>query len=139
MRLTLSRDPITMMNRINGALSDENFFDWDDTQLDMYEEEDKVIVKLKAPGFDEKNVEISVEDNTLTITGQAELEEEESDKSRKYYKREIRSQSFTRSVALPTGVVAEEAEANFKNGILHITMPKAEESKPKKISVKASR
>jgi HSP20 family protein len=108
---------------------------WDDTQLDMYEEGDNVIVKLKAPGFDEKSIDISIEENTLTITGNLEKEEEEEDKKRKIYRKEIRTESFTRSVSLPCKVKAERAEAKFKNGILHLVLPKAEESKPKKISV----
>ncbi|MFW5702396.1 MAG: Hsp20/alpha crystallin family protein [Candidatus Dojkabacteria bacterium] len=138
MRLTLARDPFTMASRLSNMISDEDMFgiDWDDTQLDMYEKEDKIVVKLKAPGFDEKNIDISIEGNSLTITGNVEHSEEEEDKDKKYYRKEIRNQSFTRSVSLPSKVIAEEADAHFKNGILHLHLPKAEEAKPKKISVK---
>lgn len=139
MRLTLSRDPLTMLNRMHNSLMDDEFFNvnWDDTQLDMYEEENKIVVQLKAPGFDEKNIEISVEGNNLTVTGNAEIREEEEDKKKKYYRKEIRTQSFTRSVSLPSRVKAEEAEAEFKNGILHLSLPKAEEALPKKIMINA--
>jgi HSP20 family protein len=127
-----------MLNRIQNSIADEDFFNigWDDTQLDMYEKDDKVIVTLKAPGFDEKNIDISIEDNTLSITGTAEVTEEEEDKKRKYYRKEIRHQSFARSVSLPTRVIADKAEAEFKNGMLHLTLPKAAEALPKKIQVK---
>ena len=136
MKLTL-RDPFTSLGRFQNALVDDDFFNlnWDDTQLDMYEEEDKIVVKLKAPGFDEKSIDISVEGNALTITGNVERQEEEEDKKKKYYRKEITSQSFTRSISLPAKVIAESAEGNFKNGILNLNLPKAEESKPKKIQI----
>ncbi len=138
MRFALSRDPLLTFNRLQNALSDDEGLDftWDETQMDMYEEADKFVIKLKAPGFDSKNIDISIEGNTLTVTGNAEIEEEEEDKKKKYYKKEIRNQSFTRSVSLPNKVKTEEVEAEFKNGILHLTLPKAEEAKPKKIEVK---
>jgi HSP20 family protein len=140
MKLRLSRDPFRTMKRLQGAMNEDDFFniDWDETEMDMYEEGDDIKVKLKAPGFDEKNIDISVEDNTLTISGKAEVTEEEEEKQKKYFRREIRNQSFTRSVTLPSRIVPEDAEAEFKNGILHLTLPKAEEAKPKKISVKVS-
>jgi len=124
-----------MLNRIQNSISEDDFFNinWDDTQLDMYEKDDKVIVTLKAPGFDEKSIDISIEDNTLTITGTVEAADEEEDKKRKYYRKEIRKQSFARSVSLPTRVIADKAEAEFKNGMLHLTLPKAAEALPKKI------
>jgi HSP20 family protein len=137
MRLALSRDPYTMMRRMQNSLVNDNFFDfeWDDTQMDVYEEGDDVVVSLKAPGFDEKNIDISVEDNTITITGNHEQTEEEEDKSKKYFRKEIRKESFARSATLPKRVQADKADASFKNGILTIRMPKAEEAKPRKISV----
>jgi len=113
--------------------------EWDNTELDMYEEDDGVIVKLKTPGFDDKNVDITVEDNSVTITGKAEKTEEEEDKKKKYYRKEISQKSFTRTVSLPSKVLAEQANAEFKNGILTLALPKAEESKPKKIMIKAER
>jgi len=129
-------DPLTVARRMRDF--DENFdiFEWDDTQLDMYEEDDHVMVNLKAPGFDEKNVEITVQDNSVTITGNAETKEEEQDKKKKYYRKEISQKSFTRTVSLPSKVIADQAEAEFKNGILHLRLPKAEEAKPKKVTIK---
>ena len=129
-------DPFAMARRMRDW-DDFDIVDWDDTEIDMYEEDDKVVVKLKAPGFNEKNVDITVEDNSLTITGTAE--EEKEDKNKKYYRKEITHRSFTRTVSLPTKVVADQAKAEFKNGILEIELPKAEESKPKKVQIKASK
>jgi HSP20 family protein len=140
MRLSLSRDPLTMMSRFQNMLDDETFgVDWDDTQMDVYEEDDKVIVKLKVPGFDEKNVEISVEGNTLTVSGTAETVEEDENKKKKYYRKEIRTQSFSRSITLPSGVEAEKASAHFKNGMLNLELPKTEAAKPKRIEIKAQK
>jgi HSP20 family protein len=128
-------DPFRLSSRMPGF---EGFFEmpeWDSTELDMYEEPDKVVVKLKAPGFDEKNVDITVEDNSLTITGKAEKEEEQKDDQKKYYRKEISQRSFTRTISLPSRVIAEKAQAVFKNGILNLELPKAEESKPKKVNI----
>ncbi|MBD3280458.1 Hsp20 family protein [Candidatus Dojkabacteria bacterium] len=128
-------DPFTVARRMQ---SWDDLFDgaeWDDNELDMYEEEDKVVVQLKAPGFDDKNVDITVEGNSVTITGNVEKKEEEEDKKKKYYRKEIAQRSFTRTVSLPSKVVPEEAKAEFKNGILNLELPKAEESKPKKVNI----
>lgn len=135
MRMTVW-DPFRAPRRLQNL---NDFFDvaeWDDTELDLYEEEDQVVVQLKAPGFDEKNVDITVEDNSVTITGNSEKTEEEEDKKKKYYRKEISQKSFTRTVSLPSKVLADKATAEFKKGILHLHLPKAEESKPKKVNIK---
>ena len=130
-------DPFKMTRRMSNLWDDDfGVMEWDNTEMDMYEEDDKVVVKLKAPGFDEKNVDISVDDNSVTITGKMETREEEEDKKKKFFRKEIRSQSFARTVTLPTKILADQAEAKFKNGILRLTLPKAEEVKPKKIQIK---
>ncbi len=135
MRMTVW-DPFRSTRRIPGFWDDDFSIDWNENELDMYEEEDNFIVKVKAPGFDEKNVEITLEDNTLTVTGKTESEEEEEDKKKKYYKKEIRSQSFTRTVQLPRKVESEKIDASFRNGMLTIKLPKAEEVKPRTIKIK---
>jgi len=137
MRMTVW-DPFAVARRMRDIDDWNDMFEYDETELDMYEEEDKVVVKLKAPGFDDKNVNITVEDNTVTITGSAETKEEEEDKAKKYYKKEITQRSFTRTVSLPSKVLVDKANAEFKNGILQLTLPKAEESKPKKVEIKVN-
>lgn len=106
--------------------------------LDMYEDGDNVVVEAKIPGFKEEEIEISVEDNVLTITGNAQEEKVEEDKKKKYYYKEVTKQSFTRSVSIPSKVDAENATAEIKDGMIKITMPKLPEAKPKKISVKTN-
>jgi HSP20 family protein len=90
---------------------------------------------MKAAGFTPEQIDISIEGKVLTITGNAETEKQEEDKQRKYYYREMHNESFTRSISLPTSVKTDAVKAEFKNGILHIKMPKIEEAKPKKISI----
>jgi HSP20 family protein len=104
-------------------------------ELEMFEDDDNVVVKMKAAGFTPEQIDISIEGKVLTITGKAESEKEEEDKKRKYYYKEMHNESFSRSVSLPTSVKTEAVKAEFKNGILQVTMPKVEEVKPKKISI----
>jgi len=104
-------------------------------EIEMYEDNEDVVVKMKAAGFKPEDIEISIEGKVLTVTGKVEDEVEEEDKKRKYYYKEMRNESFTRSISLPTSVKSDEVNAEFKNGILKIKMPKVEEVKPKKISI----
>ena len=108
---------------------------WSAPAIDMYQTDDEVIVKAALPGFNADDVQINVTGEVLTIRG--ELKHEEEKKERAWHMREQRWGSFERSVALPTDVVADKANADFANGILTITLPKAEEVKPKTITVKA--
>jgi HSP20 family protein len=101
----------------------------------MYQTDDEVVVKAALPGFKADDVQINVTGEVLTIRG--ELKHEEEQKEKAWHIREQRWGSFERSVALPTDVVADKANADFANGILTITLPKAEEVKPKTITVKA--
>ncbi|HEX9804156.1 MAG TPA: Hsp20/alpha crystallin family protein [Candidatus Dojkabacteria bacterium] len=130
-------DPYKVRRMIDETWGDDFGMNWDDNELDMYEEEGKFVIKLKAPGFDDKNVDITIDANSVTIMGKAEKEEEEEDKKRKYYKKELVTKSFTRTVNLPRRVIAENAKANFKSGILVIELPKSEDEMPKKINIKA--
>jgi HSP20 family protein len=104
-------------------------------EMEMYEDDDNVVVKLKAAGFEPEQIDISIEGKVLSITGKIEQEKEEEDPKRKYYYKEMRNESFTRSISLPTSVKSEAIKAEMKNGILRVTLPKAEEVKPKKISI----
>ena len=104
-------------------------------EIEMYEDDENVVVKMKAAGFKADDIDISIEGKLVTITGKVQEEIEDEDKKRKYYYREMRNESFTRSISLPTSVKSDSVKAEFKNGILKITMPKIEEAKPKKISI----
>ncbi len=103
---------------------------------DIYQDKDNVIVEMDTPGIDAEKIDISVENDVLTVSGSRADKNEV--KKEDYYRKEVRSGSFSRSVILPMQVKGEEASAEFKNGILKITMPKAEEVKPKKIAVKVN-
>jgi HSP20 family protein len=108
---------------------------WSAPAVDMYQTDDEVTVKVALPGFKADEVQINVTGDVLTLRGEMKHEEDQKDKA--WHIREHRWSSFERSVALPTAVTADKASADFENGILTITLPKAEEVKPKTISVKA--
>ncbi|MFA6973284.1 MAG: Hsp20/alpha crystallin family protein [Parcubacteria group bacterium] len=103
--------------------------------IDVRQDKDNVIVETNLPGIDPDKVDISIENDVLTVTGRTE--EKKEVKHEDYYRKEIREGSFSRSVILPMAVKAEAAEAEYAKGILKISIPKAEEAKPKKISIKA--
>jgi HSP20 family protein len=104
-------------------------------ELDMMQTEDDVVVKASMPGVKPDDIDISVSGDTLTIRGETKSEEEV--KKADYHLHEIRQGSFARSVLLPCPVVSDKAKAEFENGILKLTLPKAEEVKPKTITIKA--
>ncbi len=102
--------------------------------VDMYEDNDNVIVETQLAGIDPEKVDISIENDILSIKGEAEKKTEVDEKN--YYRKEIRRGSFYRSVPLPTRVCGDEASAVAEGGILKITIPKAPEAKPKSIKIK---
>ena len=114
---------------------------WSVPAVDMYQTDDEIVVKASIPGFKAEEVQISVTGEILTLRGEMKHEDEKTSslpgKEKSWHIREQRWGSFERSVALPTEVVADKAKAEFENGILVVTLPKAEEVKPKTITVKA--
>jgi HSP20 family protein len=108
---------------------------WGLPMVDMYQTDENIVVKATLPGLDPKDLDIQVTGDVLTIRG--EVKTEEVEEGAKYHIREHRYQSFSRSMNLPSAVIADKASAEMKNGILTLTMPKAKESKPKVITVKA--
>jgi HSP20 family protein len=112
-------------------------FAWSDSSLavDMYETDDSVVVKTAIPGVKAEDISVSVTGDTLTI--KAESNEEEEVKRENYLRRERRFGSYCRSVTLPGGLEADKADADYNDGILTLTLPKAEEVKPKSITVKS--
>jgi HSP20 family protein len=108
---------------------------WTSPAVDMYQTDDEVVVRVALPGFKADEVQINVTGDVLHLRG--EMQQQEEKKERAWHIREQRWGSFERSIALPTEVTADKAAADFENGILTITLPKAEEVKPKTISVKA--
>jgi HSP20 family protein len=104
--------------------------------VDIYQTEDSVIVETPLPGIDPKNIEVSVDHNVLTIRGKVEHKTEIDEKN--YYRKEVRSNSYHRAVALPVHVDQAKAEADYKNGMLIVRLPKASEPNTKTIQVKRS-
>ncbi len=103
--------------------------------IDMYQTADDVVVKASLPGLKAEDVQISVHADTLTLRGEFKQEEERKDTT--WHMHEHRSGAFERSLLLPTDVQSDKARAEFEDGILTITLPKAEAVKPKTITIKA--
>ena len=103
--------------------------------IDMYQTDNDVVVKASIPGIKADEVQINVTGDILTLKGEVKQEEERKDRA--WHLREHRFGSFERSVVLPTDVKSDQAEAVFENGILTITLPKADEVKPRTINIKA--
>ena len=103
--------------------------------FDVSETENEIIVKAELPGMDVKDIDIALTDGLLTIKGERKLEKE--DKKENYHRIERQFGSFSRSLNLREKVKADGIEAAYKDGILTVALPKAEESKPKKIEVKS--
>lgn len=105
--------------------------------LDMYETENDLVVKASLPGVKPEDININVTGDLLTI--KAEVKEEKEVKEENYFRRERRFGTFCRSVTLPIDVDVDKAKAEYENGILTLTFPKAEAAKPKVIKVKAKK
>lgn len=103
--------------------------------IDMYQTDNEVVVRASIPGIKADEVQINITGDVLTLKGEVKHEEERNDRA--WHIREHRFGSFERSVALPTAVKSDQAEAVFENGILTITLPKADEVKPRTINIKA--
>lgn len=101
--------------------------------VDLFNEEERILVKAELPGIDRKDIDIHVENNVLTITGEKKRENEMKDGNA--YKIERCYGKFSRSFSLPVPVDGEKVKASYNNGILEIDLPKLEEVKPKKIRI----
>ncbi|HVO66426.1 MAG TPA: Hsp20/alpha crystallin family protein [Syntrophales bacterium] len=97
--------------------------------IDIKENDKDVSIKAELPGIDERDIDVSLTDDALTIKG--EKREEKEDKGKNYYRMERSYGSFSRTIPLPTGIDSQRADAVFKKGVLTITVPKTEEAKAK--------
>lgn len=105
--------------------------------LDIYEEGDDLIVKATVPGVKPEDLNVQIQNNVLTISG--ETREERERKETNYHLREHRYGRFERSVTLPYAVQVDKAEATFDNGVLRLRLPKAEEVRGRRIQVKVQK
>ena len=102
-------------------------------KVDVSETKDSVVVKAETPGMDAKDIQVSLQENVLTITG--ERKQEKEDKDERYHRVERSYGSFTRSFSLPSVLDQEKIKAEFKDGVLQVTLPKHERALPKQINI----
>jgi|SRR5579859_52806 len=105
--------------------------------VDMFETDDHLVVRASVPGIKPENLDITVQGETLTIKGELKEEQEEKQQGR-YHVRERRQGAFSRTLTLPFPIQSDKVEATFDNGVLTLTLPKAEELKPRSIKVQTS-
>ena len=101
--------------------------------VDIYENEHSIQLKLEVPGIDEKDLDIKVENNTLTVSGERKFEKEEKEEN--FRRVERRFGSFTRSFTLPSTVSTDDIQADYDHGVLKVRLAKRAEAKPKQIKV----
>lgn len=133
----------TLQNRVN-SLFNEPFFrsGREDDELsigtwypavDMFENDDKIVIKAELPGMDKKDISVDVKDRILTLSGERNYDNEVKEEN--YYRRERVSGKFKRAFNLPMDVDADKIKADFKDGVLRVEMPKPEEQKPRRIAI----
>jgi len=105
-------------------------------KINLRDDADNLYVEALLPGVDPDTVEMNILGDTLTLAGERHDPAGESANGRTWHRRERGTGKFLRSIELPVTIVAEQAKAEYSNGLLRVTLPKAAEAKPKKISVK---
>ncbi len=135
------REFATLQDRINRAFR-ESYTGGQDESLttstfspavDVYEDEHQVTLKIEVPGIDEKDIDVRVENNTLTVHGERKIEQEEKEEN--YRRVERQYGSFTRNFTLPQTVDTDNVSATYDKGVLKIALPKKADAKPKQIKV----
>jgi HSP20 family protein len=102
-------------------------------ELDIFEDKDNLIVKAELPGMKREDIQVSLHDGSLSISGERKTESKHEDAE--VYRAERFVGRFQRTVTLPTPVAGDKVKADYKDGILTVTLPKTEEAKPKQIEV----
>ncbi|MDH3636064.1 MAG: Hsp20/alpha crystallin family protein [Gammaproteobacteria bacterium] len=116
--------------------SDLSFADWAPS-CDIEEEKDRYIIKADLPGVDKKDIDVKLENGVISIRGEKQVEKE-TGKGTKRHRTERFHGTFARSFTLPDAVQDERVDASYKDGVLSLVIPKAEEAKPKSIDIKVS-
>ena len=137
------REMNTLQNRFNHLFADaflQPARSDDDMSLgawhpvvDMYDEDDKIVIKAELPGMEKKDITVDVKDRVLTISGERNFDNEVKEEN--YYRRERACGKFQRAFSLPADVDSDTIKADFKDGLLKIEVPKPEKQKPKQITV----
>jgi HSP20 family protein len=121
---------------LNDGQRTTEFFDGWTPAVDLYEDKENLFVKVELPGLKKEEIEVSVHDGTLSISG--ERKAAESDSSSQTFRSERFFGRFHRALALPKPVAVDNIKASYKDGILTVTLPKTEEAKPKQIEINVS-
>lgn len=135
------REMVTMRDSMDRVFEDffrrspANVEGYGTIDINIVQTDDAVVIKASIPGIKPEDINISISGDTLSIRG--ETKEDEDFKNFDYHIREMRYGSFARSILLPSRIVSDKAKAEFENGVLKLTLPKAEEVKPKTITIKA--
>jgi HSP20 family protein len=135
------REFVTLQDRMNRLFRDSQPDGRDEAlstssfapPVDVYEDEHNVVLKIEVPGIDEKDIDVRIENNTLTVQGERKFEKEEKEEN--YRRVERQYGSFTRTFTLPNTVDPEQVQANYDKGVLKIQLAKKAEAKPKQIKV----
>jgi HSP20 family protein len=136
------RDMVTLREKMNRLFEDAVTGRGEDKDItssswapavDIFENENELVLTAEIPGIDEKDVEIKIEDNTLTLKGERKFEKETKEEN--YHRIERSYGSFYRAFTLPQSVDAEKVQAEHENGVLKITMPKRQELKPRTVRI----
>src|SRR6202167_1190972 len=133
------------MNRMNRLFRESNSPEGPEEALttttlappvDIYEDEHNIVLKIEVPGIDEEDIDVRIQDNTLTVHGERKIEKEEKEENFRRVERQYGS--FTRTFTLPTTVDSEKVSATYEQGVLKVALPKKAEAKPKQIKVTVS-
>jgi HSP20 family protein len=137
------RDVVALQNRVNSLFREMNEGDNPLTTasfvpaVDVYEDAKKVVLKLEVPGIEEKELDIRVENNTLTVKGERKFENDEREEN--FHRIERRYGSFYRAFTLPSTVDTENVQASYNAGVLKLELNKKPEAQPKQIKVNVGR
>jgi HSP20 family protein len=134
------REVVALQNRLNsvfGNLNTESESPLTTASfvpaVDVYEDDKKIVLKLEVPGIEEKDLDIRVENHTLTVKGERKFEKEEKEEN--FHRIERRYGSFYRAFTLPSTVDTENVDAKYENGVLKLELKKKPEAQPKQIKV----
>jgi HSP20 family protein len=140
-RFSPFRDLVTLQDRVNNLFEGFSGTDGKDQlaagsfapAVDIYEDEQNLVLKLEVPGVNEEDLDISLENNTLTVKGERKFEKEEKEEN--FHRIERRFGMFTRTFRLPNTVDTENVSAAYDKGVLKLTLAKRAEAKPKQIKI----
>ena len=116
----------------------EDFFGSWSPAVDIFDNAGEIVLKAELPGLKKEDIDINVEDNLLTVRGERKREKEVTDNDKGVFRSERAFGSFSRSFTLPTTVAVDKINASYKDGVLTLTLPKAEEAKPRQIAIEAA-